>query len=91
MRLRPLPGVKPAGLWLAVATPQAQVQIKALSFGSVVDHMIASAVEGVWLPPVPPTAVAIAERAWADLVQARRLGSEAVALFEELLGRVGER
>jgi hypothetical protein len=42
MRLRPLPGVKPAGLWLAVATPQAQVQIKALSFGSVVDHMIAS-------------------------------------------------
>jgi hypothetical protein len=91
MRLRPLPGVKPAGLWLAVATPQAQVQIKALSFGSVVDHMIASDVEGVWLPPVPPTAVAIAERAWADLVQARRLGSEAVALLEELLGRVGER
>jgi hypothetical protein len=45
-------------------------------------------VETIWLPPVPPTAVAIVERAWAELVQARRLGREAVAPLEQLLSSV---
>jgi hypothetical protein len=89
MRLRPRQGMNPAELWLAVATPQAQLQLKALSFGSVVDHMIANDVESIWLPPVPQPATAIAERAWADLVQARQLSGKAVALLEDLLGLMG--
>jgi len=39
MRLIPREGVRPGAVWLAVAAPASQVQIKALSFGSVVDHM----------------------------------------------------
>jgi hypothetical protein len=89
MRLRPRQGVNPVELWLAVATPQAQLQLKALSFGSVVDHMIANDVENIWLPPVPQPATAIAERAWADLVQARALSGKAVALLEDLIGLMG--
>lgn len=90
MRLRPRSGVDPVALWLAVATPHAQVQIKALSFGSVVDHMNPWDVETIWLPPVPAGAVATAEQAWAKLVQARRVNGEAIALLEGLLGRAGD-
>jgi hypothetical protein len=89
MRLRPRTGVDPVALWLAVATPYAQVQIKALSFGSVVDHMNPWDVEDIWLPPVPARAVATARQAWAALVQGRKGNEEAVARLEDLLGRAG--
>jgi hypothetical protein len=89
MRLRPRAGVDPVALWLAVATPHAQVQIKALSFGSVVDHMNPWDVEDIWLPPVPAEAAAIAKQAWAELMQARKANEEAVALLEGLLNRAG--
>jgi hypothetical protein len=89
MRLRPRTGVDPVALWLAVATPYAQVQIKALSFGSVVDHMNPWDVEDIWLPPVPAGAVATAWQAWAALVQGRKGNEEVVARLEDLLGRAG--
>jgi hypothetical protein len=90
MRLRPS-GVDPVALWLAVATPHAQVQIKALSFGSVVDHMNPWDVEDIWLPPVSAEAVATAQQSWSELVQARKLNEEATALLEGLLSRAGDR
>ena len=90
MRLCPRSGVDPVALWLAVATPHAQVQIKALSFGSVVDHMNPWDVEDIWLPPVSAGATASAEQAWAELVQARKISREAAALLEGLLGRAGD-
>jgi hypothetical protein len=90
MRLRPRTGADPVALWLAVAIPHTQVQIKALSFGSVVDHMNPWDVEDIWLPPVPAGAVVAAKQAWAELVQARKVNGEAVALLEDLLGRRGD-
>jgi hypothetical protein len=90
MRLRPRAGVDPVALWLAVATPHAQAQIKALSFGSVVDHMNPWDVEDIWLPPVPVGAIATAEQAWAELVQGRKVNEDATALLEGILGRVGD-
>jgi hypothetical protein len=66
------------------------VQIKALSFGSVVDHMNPWDVEDIWLPPVPAGAVATARQAWAELVQGRKGNEEAVARLEDFLGRAGD-
>jgi hypothetical protein len=90
MRLRPRSGVDPIALWLAVATPHAQLQIKALSFGSVVDHMNPWDVEDIWLPPVSSQAIATAKQAWAELVQARQLHGEATAMLEDLLSHADE-
>jgi hypothetical protein len=70
MRLSPRPGVRPAALWLAVAAAQTQLQINALSFGSVVDHMNPWDVEALMLPPVGDDLAEEAEQAWEDFAAA---------------------
>jgi hypothetical protein len=86
VRLRPHGNTSAGGLWLASATPQAQLQLRSLTFGSVVDHLAAEDVAGIVLPPVPDALALRAESAWArfDLAEAR-LG-EVVAQVEANLG-----
>lgn len=82
MRIVPRNGVVPAAVWLAVATPQVQAQIKALSFGSVVDHMNPWDVETVLVPKIEHNLARIAEQGWTDLSRATALVDEAVAALE---------
>lgn len=73
VRLRPRGDASPGGLWLAVATPQVQLQLRALTFGSVVDHLAAEDVASVVLPPVRDELARRADKAWerVDLAEAR--------------------
>ena len=90
MRLKPNNGVKPGGLWLAIAARQSRVQINALSFGSVVDQINPGDIEGIFLPPVDGTAAKEAEDAWGLFAEAEGAMSRAVSLFEaQLVARAG--
>jgi hypothetical protein len=82
MRLTPRAGVAPAGLWLAVASAEARLQINALSFGSVVDHMNPGDVEGVWVPRIDPADATEADEAWQRFSRAAVEMQRAVALVE---------
>jgi hypothetical protein len=83
MRLRPRAGVRPAALWLAIAAGQTQLQINALSFGSVVDHMNPWDVENLMLPPVGVDLVDEAEGAWQEFAEA----GTGLGRATQLLGR----
>lgn len=85
MRLIPRSGVSPAALWLAVAAKQSQLQINALSFGSVIDELTAEAVESLILPPVDDDLAADAEQAWADFSIASSTLASSVERLEEAL------
>lgn len=85
MRLVPRPGVRPGAVWLAVAMPQVQRQIKALSFGSVIDHMNPWDVEDVLVPLVEDGLATAVESAWGKLARASALADSAVALLEQEL------
>ncbi|MFC9159504.1 hypothetical protein ACFTZ8_01480 [Streptomyces fungicidicus] len=85
MRLIPHVGVSPGAVWLAVAARQTRMQINALSFGSVIDHLNPWDVEGIRVPNVP---VALAERAectWRLFARSRELMDEAVLMVESQL------
>ena len=84
MRLTPRDGVRAGALWLAVASQQAQVQIKALSFGSVVDHMNPWDVEKVTVPIVDDDLVNAAEAAWQKFADANHLAQKASFEVERL-------
>ena len=60
-------------MWLATATPQVQLQLRALTFGSVVDHLAAGDVDRILLPPVDAEAGTSAWRAWQQLGRAEAL------------------
>jgi hypothetical protein len=70
MRLTPRPGIRPGALWLAIAARPTRLQINALSFGSVIDHMNPWDVEDLLVSDVPDHDAENAENAWADLSQA---------------------
>ena len=81
MRLRPRAGIRPAALWLAIAAGQTRLQINALSFGSVVDHMNPWDVEDLLLPPVADHLALEAEAAWQQF----GLAGSAVTLASSII------
>lgn len=85
MRLTPRPGVSPAALWLATAAGQTRLQINALSFGSVVDHMNPWDVESLILPPVDHELAADAEEAWSNFSAANSALAGSVERLEAAL------
>ena len=85
MRLRPRAGVDAAGLWLAVASAEARLQLNALSFGSVVDHMNPGDVENIWVPQVDPADAVSAKDAWLRFSNAAVEMEHAVALLETFI------
>lgn len=85
MRLTPHAGVRPGAVWLGVASKQAQSQIKALSFGSVVDHMNPWDVEDVVVPKVNDSLASAAEEAWMKLGESTYLLGEGAALLQSML------
>ncbi len=85
MRLRPRAGVRPAALWLAVAAAQTRLQINALSFGSVVDHMNPWDVEDLMLPPVGDDLAEEAEQAWEEFATAGAGFARASQLLDSAL------
>lgn len=86
MRLTPRPGIPAASLWLAIATPQVRMQINALSFGSVIDHMNPWDVEDIFVPMVDPELAAEAQDAWALFDKANERQREATSTLEAQLG-----
>lgn len=91
MRLTPRAGVRPGALWLAIAGRQSRVQINALSFGSVIDHMNPDVVEEIILPRIDDTAAQEAEDAWQLFSEATCAMREAVSLLEtELVVHSGQ-
>jgi hypothetical protein len=85
MRLRPRPGVNPGAVWLAIAAHQSRLQINALSFGSVIDHMNPWDVEDVIVPVVSDAVAQEAEAAWSVFSAASTNVSAAVATLEAAL------
>jgi hypothetical protein len=83
MRLVPHPGVHPGSLWLAVAAPESQVQIKSLSFGSVIDHMKPWDVETLRVPPVDDEMAGTVLSAWRSFADAAGLLARASELVEQ--------
>jgi hypothetical protein len=92
IRLIPRAGTRPAALWLAVASPQVQAQIKTLSFGSVIDHMKAWDVDEVLLPLVDSVWARRVGEAWEKLAESNALLADARKTLEfALRDRAGER
>lgn len=85
MRLIPKNGVSSGALWLAVASQQAQIQIRSLSFGSVVDQINPGDVGNVLLPEVSGEEGETAEEAWEIFAEAGRLARRAINEVEILL------
>lgn len=73
VRLQPLDQSAAGAMWLATSTPQVQLQLRALTFGSVVDHLAAEDVDRILLPPVDADAGTSAWRAWQQLGRAEAL------------------
>ncbi len=73
VRLEPSAGAHPGALWLATATPQVQLQLRALTFGSVVDHLAAEDVDRILLPPVEDDMADQVLDAWQRLGRAESL------------------
>lgn len=85
MRLTPQAGVSPAALWVAIVAGQTRLQINALSFGSVVDHMNPWDVEDLWIPAADDDLTAQAEQAWSDFSLASLALATSVATLEAAL------
>lgn len=82
MRLHPKPGVHPGRVWLAVSSAVSRLQINALSFGSVIDHMNPWDVEELLVPDVSDEQAAAAETAWEGFAQGSRLVAQAVEMLD---------
>jgi hypothetical protein len=85
MRLFPRAGVRAGVLWASVASPESQIQIKSLSFGSVIDHMNPWDVEALQVAPVDDDTADIVEDAWRSFADAAALLDNAVDAVEALL------
>lgn len=77
------PGVHPGALWLAIAAPESQVQIKSLSFGSVIDHMNPWDVAALRVPPVDDEMAGTVLSAWRSFADAAGLLAQASDLIEQ--------
>jgi hypothetical protein len=89
MRLKPRSGVRPGALWLAMTAQQTRLQVNALSFGSVIDHLTPEAVEDILVPDITEAMAIDAEEAWSEFSKSHDLMVEAVATLEAAL--VGNR
>jgi hypothetical protein len=90
-RLLPYDGIDPGWLYAACATPQVQVQMKALACGSVVDALYVDDLQDVVLPPVGGLDGAAVMQAWEQFTAASLHESLAIALVEtELRTITGE-
>jgi hypothetical protein len=87
-RLVPHAGTDPGWLWLACRTWQAQVQIKALASGSVVDSTYPPDMEGVILPPDRGVDGRSIADAWERYARARAAEAEAIALVDDTLAAI---
>lgn len=72
-------------LYLAFQTPHAQIQLKALASGSVVDATFPADAETVVLPPLPASGGPEVERYWRNFSEAERIEDEVFAKIEEAL------
>ncbi|UKA69186.1 hypothetical protein LFT44_21915 (plasmid) [Arthrobacter sp. FW306-05-C] len=82
MRIKCLPGTNPGSLFLAFSTRQAQLQVRALSCGSVVDAVYSGDVENIILPQIPEESGRAAFEAWENLDRANALQAEAIQLIQ---------
>jgi hypothetical protein len=85
MRLSPKEGVRPGALWLAVSSQQVRLQINALSFGSVIDHMNPWDVEDVILPRIGEDMAIEAESVWDQFEKGASLMGSAANKIEKQL------
>jgi hypothetical protein len=69
-------------LYLAFQTPHAQMQLKALASGSVVDATFPADAEAIILPPLPNTGGPAVEQCWAKFSEAERIEDEVFATIE---------
>jgi hypothetical protein len=74
--------------WLAARTRHAQVQIKALASGSVVDSTYPPDMEQVVLPPQSDVDGDWISQAWRGFAAARRAEAEAVRTVDEQLAEL---
>lgn len=82
MRVRPNPGVNPGWLYLALAVPQVQMQVKACSAGSVVDAVNPSDLGEVILPPMDNALGDAATKCWDNFAEASEMESRAIEMLE---------
>jgi hypothetical protein len=78
-------GVDPGWLYLAVRNWAAQIQLKALASGSVVDSTFPSDMESVILPPRDSEDGRAIQEAWEKFATAQRSEDEALSLIERSL------
>jgi hypothetical protein len=78
-------GVDPGWLYLAVRNWAAQIQIKSLASGSVVDSTFPWDMESVILPPSDSVDGKAIREAWEKFARAQRSEDEALSLVEECL------
>lgn len=69
-------------LYLAFQTPHAQMQLKALASGSVVDATFPDDAEAVILPPLPVSGGPEVERCWRKFAEAQTLEDAVFATIE---------
>lgn len=84
-RLVPHSRINPGWLWLAARTWHAQVQIKALASGSVVDSTYPVDMESVILPPNIGVDGKAISAAWEGFARARAAETQATALVDGAL------
>ncbi|MFY9585465.1 MAG: hypothetical protein WAR21_13345 [Candidatus Acidiferrales bacterium] len=84
-RLIPREGVEPGWLYLAARTWCAQIQVKALACGSVVDALYPTDLEEVILPPKLTVDSSGISNAWEMFAAAQREQDAAVQLIESKL------
>ena len=87
-RLVPLAGTDPGWLWLAARTWQAQIQIKALASGSVVDSTFPADMDSVILPPPAGADGPAVTAAWKKFAEARAAEAEAIELLDQTLAEI---
>jgi len=83
MRVVPKSDVHPGWLYLAFATAQVQIQVKALSCGSVVDAVYPDQLKNAIVPPFEETTADACERAWRALALAQVAEQRAIRRLEQ--------
>lgn len=87
-RFVPRDGIDPGWLYVACASQHVQVQVKALSCGSVVDALYPDDLAQVVLPPTGNVDGAAVLDAWAKFSEAGRQEARAIGLIEDELRAV---
>lgn len=82
MRIRPKEGVNPGWLYLALATPQAQAQIRSATYGAVVDVVDVRRLGDVLILPPDEALGERARIAWDGFDEARSVETASIDLVE---------